>query len=209
MKPFIALICFPIILMGGTLHTEISFSGDAMVSIRTITQAFHAVGYKFETEALRVENGSGELIGTAVGNKVFNPPVFSENLKEQGIKIERAHMNDKGLLLSLDTQNAIWNVPLLGRDEGSELKKVNSPQWFRVEAGQQIRIEPPYSGKWYPDIAVLDASMQVLTSLRSLESKDELQFELPEGSYYLKVSNAQGMKVLKEGMWVESMSIGR
>lgn len=209
MKRFISLISLPIILMGGTLHTEITFSGDSMVSIRTIIQAFHAVGYKFEVEALRIENGSGELIGTAIGNKAFNPPVFSENLKEQGIKIERAHMNDKGLVLSLDTQNGIWNVPLLGSDEGSELKKVSSPQWFRVEAGQQIRIEPPYSGKWYPDVAVLDASMQVLTSLRSLEAKEELQFELPQGSYYLKVSNVQGMKVLKEGMWVESMSMGR
>ncbi len=152
---------------------------------------------------------SGKLIATAVSNKAFNPVSLGENLKEQGIRIERAHFDTKKLSLVLDTQNAVWNVLLLGSDEGTELKRVTAPQWFRVEQGQQIRIEPPYTGKWYPDIAVLDGSMQIVSSIRSMEVKDELQFELPAGSYYLKVSNAQGMKVLKEGMWIESLSPGR
>lgn len=210
MKRFIALLCCsPLILLGGSLTTEITFSGEPIVTLRTITQAFHAVGYKFDVETFNTQSKSGVIFGTAVGNKVFSPPALGENLKEQGIKIERAQLNDKGLFLALDTQSALWNVPVMGSDEGSELKRVNSPQWFRVEPLQQIRIEPPYTGKWYPDICVLDASMQVLTSLRSLEAKEELQFELPQGSTYLKVSNAQGMKLLKEGMWIESMSLGR
>ena len=209
MKHFAPLVCFPFLLFGSSVNTEIVFTGEPTVSVRTIMQAFNAIGYKFEVETFIVESGSGKLLGTAIGNKAFNPPALGENLKEQGIKIERAHMDDKGLILTLDTQKALWNTPLLGSDEGSELKRVNTPQWFRVEEGQNIRIEPPYTGKWYPDIAVLDVSMQVLSSFRSTEPKEELQFELPKGSYYLKVSNAQGMKVLKEGTWIESMSPGR
>lgn len=209
MKRYITLLCSPFILFGGSLTTEITFLGEPMVTLRTITQAFHNVGYKFEVETFSTQSGSGIIIGTAVGNKAFIPPALGEHLKGQGIKMERAQMNDKGLFLTLDTQSALWNVLLLGSDEGLELKRVNSPQWFRVEPLQQIRIEPPYTGKWYPDICVLDASMQVLTSFRSLVVKEELQFELPQGSHYLKVSNAQGMKLLKEGMWIESMSLGR
>lgn len=209
MKRFMALLCFPFALFGASLSTEILFTGEPVVSVRTITQAFNAVGYKLEVEELIVESGSGKLLAAAIGNKAFSPPALGENLKEQGIRIERAHMDGNTLTLTLETQNAIWNIPLLGSDEGSELKRVNTPQWFRVEEGQHIRIEPPYAGKWYPDIAVLDVSMQVLSSFRSSEPKEELQFELPRGGYYLKVSNAQGMKVLKEGTWIESMSPGR
>jgi hypothetical protein len=206
MKRYIALLWCPSLLFGASVNTEITFRGEPFLSVRTITQAFNAIGYKLEMDSLSVEGGQGVIIGTAIGNKGFNPPVFSETLKEQGIKIEAAHMNDKGLVLSLDTQNARWSVPLLGRDEGSELKRVVAPQWFRVEEGQQIRIEPPYTGKWYPDVAVLDASLHPLSSFRSTEVQEELQFELPQGSYYLKVSNVQGMKLLKEGMWVESIT---
>lgn len=209
MKRLPLLFFFPLILWGVSINTQITFSGEPTLSIRTITQAFNAVGYKFDIDALAVHNSVGDLHGTAIGNKAFNPAALGENLKEQGIRIERAHFDTKGLTLVLDTQNALWNIPLLGSDEGSELKKVNSAQWFRVEEGQHIRIEPPYAGKWYPDIAVLDSSMQVLSSFRSSESKEEFQFELPQGAYYLKISNAQGMKVLKEGMWIESMSPGR
>lgn len=209
MKRLYLLLCLPLILCGSSIHTQIDFTGEASVSIRAITQAFNTIGYKLDVDSLRIESASGKLLATALGSKVFNPALLSENLKEQGIRIERAHYEKNGLTLVLDTRNAFWNTPLLGSDEGSELKRMTGAQWFRVEEGQHIRIEPPYAGKWYPDLAVLDISMQVLYSLRSFESKEEFEFPLPPGAYYLKVSNTQGMKVLKEGMWIESMSPGR
>jgi hypothetical protein len=203
------LLLVPGILLGVSINTQIGFTGEPTVSLRTITQAFNAVGYRFDLKTLSVENGSGELEGIAVGNRPFVPAILGENLKEQGIRIDSAHVDQNSLVLVINTQNALWNAPLLGRDEGSELKRVNSAQWFRVEEGQSIRIQPPYAGKWYPEIAVLDVSMHLIASYRSLEPKDEFLSELPPSAYYLKISNAQGMKVLKEGMWIESISPGR
>lgn len=209
MKRLVPLLSFPLLVWSASINTQIAFSGEPIVSIRTLTHAFNAVGYKLDIDTLSIQNGAGDLHGTAIGNKVFNPAALSENLKEQGIRMERAHLDKNGLSLIVDTRNAFWNIPLLGADEGSELKRANAAQWFRVEEGQTIRIEPPYTGKWYPDLAVLDSSMHVLSSFRSSEPKEELQFELPQGAYYLKITNAQGMKVLKEGMWIESVSPGR
>jgi hypothetical protein len=209
MKYYILFLLTHSALFGVSINTQIEFTGEPAVSLRTITQAFNTLGYRFDVKSLSVENGSGKLQGSAVGNKTFTPVVLSENLKEQGIRIDSAHADQNGLSMVLNTQNAFWNAPLLGRDEGSELKRMNNAQWFRVEEGQSIRIQPPYAGKWYPEIAVLDASMHLLSSYRSLEAKDEFQSELPPTAYYLKISNAQGMKVLKEGMWIESMSLGR
>lgn len=209
MQRFIVLLCFPFLLWGTSINTQITFSGDARVSLRSITHAFNLIGYKFELKSFAMHDGLGVLHGIAMGNKAFSAAVLGENFKEQGIRIERAHADSNGLSLVLDTQSAFWNSALLGSDEGAELKKVNTPQWFRVEQMQHIRIEPPYAGQWYPDIAVLDASMHVLSSFRSPIPEEEFQFELPQGAYYLKISNGQGMKVLKEGMWIESMSPGR
>lgn len=210
MKFLIIFFCTPFLLFGESINTHITFTGEPMVGLRTIIQSFSAAGYQFDTDSFSVENHMGELNATVTSNKVFSPPLLAENLQEQGIGIIKAHFDPhKGLSLVLDTENAYLNVVLLGSDEGSELKKVNVAQWFRVEETQNIRIEPPYTGKWYPEIAVFDHSMGLISSFRSMEAKEEFQFELPKGAYYLKISNAQGMKVLKEGMWIESLSVGR
>lgn len=189
---------------GANITTSISFSGEPISSIRTIVQSFNSIGYKLDIESLVIREGRGELYAKAIGNKGFDPALLAENLKEQLIHIERVEVDKQKLTLLLDTQNVFWNIFILGRDESSELKKVNIAQWFRVESGQRIHIEAPYSGVWYPDIAILDSRMKVITSFRSIESKEELEFDLPEGACYLKISNTYGMKVLKEGMWIES-----
>ncbi len=192
-----------------TINVQIRLEGEGLNALRTLTQAFNSIGYKLEIESLVYENSQGEIEAKASGNRAFVPSILAENLKEQGIVISHARYEGEKLTLSVQTQNGFWNIPLLGADEGIELKKTSTPQWFRVEENQNIRIEPPYAGKWYPDIAVLGAQMGILSSYRSLEPKEELQFELPAGARYLKVSNAQGMKALKEGMWIESLSPGR
>lgn len=209
MKRLLFLLSFPLFLFGSTISTQITFTGEPFVSLRTITQAFNTIGYKLDIESLSVQNSVGDLRGTLMGNKPFDPAVLAENLKEQSIRIDLAHFDGQMLTLGLDTQKALWNVPLLGRDEGTELKRSSSAQWFRVDEGQRIRIQSPYGSDWYPEIAVMDASMHMLYSLRSPSPEDEFRFELPSGAYYLKLSNTQGMKVLREGMWIESISPGQ
>lgn len=206
------IVFFPALLFAlqpNTIQTQIAFSGEPMAAIKAIMQGFNAVGYKFEVNALSLENSYGELHGSAVGIKPLSVGVLGENLAEEGIVLESSGLEKGVLTLRLNTENAVWNAPLIGSDEGAELQRASSAQWFRVQSGQTIRMEPPYVGKWYPDIAVLDASMRVLYSFRSPKAKDELELELPDGAYYLKVSNVWGMKVLKEGMWIESITPGR
>lgn len=209
MKYFLSLFLSPLLLLGESLNVDISFTGTPMLTVRTITNAFNAIGYKLEIDTLESENMSGSLSATAFGNKAFNANAFGENLKKQGIRIEKAHLKMDKLTLVLETQNGHWDVQTLGNDDGVELVRVNTAQWFRLEEGSAIRIQPPYVGKWYPEVAVFDLNLELLSSYRSLEAKDELEFELPAGARYLKISNAQGMKILKEGMWIESIRLGR
>lgn len=206
-KLLFLLIFAPMLLLGGVFNTHISFIGQPTLTIRTITQAFNSVGYRLDIDTLSVENNRGELSATATGNKAFSLSTLSENFKQQEIAIVKSDMGPTGLNIELDTQNVQWDVPILAAEDSTELKRVSSAQWFRVDGSQKIRIAPPYAGKWYPDIAVLDSKMDVLYSFRSSEPQEEFLFELPEGAYYLKISNAQGMKMIKEGMWIESLSL--
>lgn len=212
MKRVSALWFFPVwlsALQPNPIPTQIVFSGEAVAALKAVHQGFNAVGYKFDITAVTAENSSGKVSGTAVGIRPFSVEAFGENLKEEGLLLESIGMEQGVLKLKLDAKNALWNAPLIGNDEGVQLERSNGAKWFRVQSGQTIRIEPPYTGKWYPDIAIFDASFRVLYSYRSQKAKDQFEFELPEGAHYLKVSNVWGMKVLKEGTWIESITPGR
>ncbi|MBN2869810.1 MAG: hypothetical protein JXK04_02530 [Campylobacterales bacterium] len=212
MKKFTTLLWFPVVafaLQPSQIQTQIGFSGEPVVALKAIQRSFNAAGYKFDVHSVSLENGNAEVSGTAVGMRAFSVDVFSENLKEEGVAIESTASNQNVLKMTLNAENAVWNTPLIGSDEGVQLERSNIAQWFRIENAQTIRIEPPFAGKWYPDVAVLDASLRVLHSYRSLKAQDALELEVPQGAYYLKVSNVWGMKVLKEGMWIESISTGR
>lgn len=206
MKSGLLALFFPFLLAGSTLSTHITFSGEPVVALRTIYNAFNTIGYRLDIQSFNAQSGSGEISAIAVGNRAFNGTGLVENLKEENIRIEKAHLEAQELELVLDANDAKWNILILGSDEGNELKRVNSPQWFQVNETQHIRIAPPYVGKWYPDVAVLNEKMELLYSYRSTEPKEEWEFELPQGSFYLMVSNTHGMKMLKEGMWIESVN---
>lgn len=180
-----------------------------MTALKAIQQGFNTLGYKYEITAMSMKDGYGEVDGIAIGVKPFSAETLNESFAEEGVAVENAEAGEGSLHLTLDARKAVWNAPLIGDDEGVELQRPSSAQWFQVQGGRTVRIQPPYVGKWYPEITVLDGSMRVLYSHRSATSKEEWEMELPEEARYLKVSNVWGMKLLKEGMWVESITPGR
>jgi hypothetical protein len=204
MKRWVVLLFISITLFGDTLRVDVIFKGEPTLGIRMLQQSFNTVGYKLEIDHIRTEDET-RLGGKAIGSKGFNINALYESLKSMGIHIDNGELKPKLLLLNLDLHRNISVFPILERDDGVELKRVNGPQWFRVAEVALIRIQAPYVGKWYPEIAVFDANFELLSSVRSLEPKIEVEFKLPANARYLKISNLQGMKVLKEGMWIESV----
>lgn len=212
MKRFAGLVFLPLLAWAAApvqVKVNIVFSGNPAAVIKSVHQSFASLGYRLDMDTVSVNGTSGELHGTVSGIKPFSGDVFAENLKEAGVTIANVRVERGVLSLTAKGENAVWNAPLLGKDEGAELQKTAVSQWFRVEEEQTIRIQPPYSAKWYPEIAVMNSAMEVLYSFRSQKDEDEINLELPAGAYYLKVSNANGMKVLPAGMWIESISQGR
>lgn len=212
MKGWITLIFIPVFvfaLQPNSIKTHILFSGEPILALKAIQQSFHAAGYKLDVHTFSMEDSTGEIGGTAVGLKPFSIGMLRENVQEEGMALTRASTEQGVLKLVLDAANGAWSAPQIGSDEGAELKRSSNPQWFRIQGGQVLRFEPPYVGKWYPEIALLDASMRVLYAYRSAKATEEFELEVPEGACYLKVSNVWGMKVLKEGTWIESVTPGR
>lgn len=205
MMKLIFILFLPVLLFAGHIKTDIRFSGNPKVALKLVSHSFYLVGYRLDINNVTVHFNEGVIEAVASGNKPLNLSQLNENFKEQTVIVKHSAMEQGLLKLNLNLEQASWSIPVVEIEEGVELQRSIAAQWFRIDGGKMIRFEPPYSGKWYPDVAVLDSSLNVLYSWRSMLPKETIELSLPENGYYLKISNAQGMKMLKEGMWVESI----
>ena len=185
------------------LHLHI-LNGD-VVSTKIIVSALNTMGQRTTIYRYTNDVQSSEMDISLSGRKAFDPKYFKELLDESGIVLTKGSVKNKSWSLEMNADQESWNISSITVDEGAQLEKSTLPFWYRVESIKEISIEPSYGGRWYPDIAVMDGNMNVLGSLRTFISRERMSFSLPEGSRYLKVSSTNGMKLLKEGTWIESI----
>lgn len=212
MKFLVWIVIFTFSLTAGDSKTEVDFHishGNNILSSKIIVLALNTVGQRASIH--RYEN-DGETIRMEIslsGRKAFDSKYFSEILRENGLIITAGSVHDKKWTVEIDASTLLWQVPAITPDEGAQMEKSTTPAWFVVNQSRALTIEAPYGNKWYPDVAVLDANMEVLSSMRSFKSQETMSFTLPEGAMYMKVANTNGMKLLKEGIWIESNTDGR
>jgi hypothetical protein len=161
------------------------------------------MGYKADMHHIVSTDGMIEMDLTLSGKKPFDSRGFKDTLQEHQITVQSGQVKNKEWVIGLDVSQAFWNLAPISEDEGAQLERRAVPYWFLVNKAQGISVEAPYGNKWYPEIAIFDSNMQVLASFREFKSHDHLNFKLPQNAMYLKISNANGMKILKEGMWVQ------
>ncbi len=211
MKLLIWFVIFTLSLVAGDTKTDVTLqvAHGSILSSKIIVQALNTIGqrvsihrYESDAEMIRMEISLS-------GRKAFDPKYFSDILRENGVMITTGAVRDKKWTIEIDASSVVWQIPAITPDEGGQMEKSIIPAWFVVNQSRALTIEAPYGNKWYPDIAVLDANMNVLSSLRSFKAQERMSFSLPEGAMYLKVANTNGMKLLKEGMWIEHATDGR
>lgn len=211
MRFFFVFMALPVLTWAALTQStlQVQADGNTVGGLRILQQTLGELGYKMEIEKFFKNTDGFSARCKVIGHKPFNADLFLENLAAQQVKIKNSKKISGGVEIALNLQQSPWQAAPLGADEGSELQKTSSAYWFSVESGQKILIQPPFGVKWYPDIAVFDENFVLLYERRDAKSSDEIEFLLPDGAKYLKVSNMEGMKLLKEGTWVESVSLGR
>lgn len=211
MKLLIWFVIFTLSLVAGDTKTDVSLqvAHGSILSSKIIVQALNTIGQRVNIHRYESDGETIRMEISLSGRKVFDPKYFSEILRDNAMIITAGAMRDKKWTIEIDASSVLWQIPAITSDEGAQMEKSITPAWFVVNQSRALTIEAPYGNKWYPDIAVLDANMNVLSSLRSFKAQERMSFSLPEGAMYLKVANTNGMKLLKEGMWIEHATDGR
>ena len=184
------------------IHLNVNHGG--LLSTIIVQHVLGSMGYKASIHRLSSANETVEMDIILHAKKQFDPKSFAEELSLHQISVSNGRMRNQQGTMELDASDALWNVPAITQDEGAQIERTSSASWFRVNNTSAITVEAPYGHKWYPEIAVLDAAMYPLASIKESISQERMTFKLPEHAMYLKISNTNGMKMLKEGMWIES-----
>ena len=205
MKALYGLLLIPFVLFAAhsTNTLNLTLNHSDRVATKIILYALNSIGQRVSIHRYEREDQRVFMEIRIEGSKEFESKYFGEIIRDSGLSIIKASVQKNVWNIELEGSQARWNLSEITPDEGSQMEKGTSASWFIVDRSRAITIEAPYNGKWYPDVAVLDANMEVLSSLREFKSQESLTFSLPEGAMYLKVSSVNGMKLLKEGMWIE------
>lgn len=206
MKLLIWFVIFTFSLVAADIKAEVNLQviRGSILSTKIITQAFNTVGQRVNIHHYESDGEMTRMGISLSGRKVFDLKYFNEILRDNALIITSGAVHEKIWSFKIDASSVLWQIPAITPDEGAQMGKMVVPAWFAVNQSSALTIEAPYGNKWYPEIAVLDANMEVLSSLRTFKSQETMSFTLPEGAMYLKVANTNGMKLLKEGMWIEN-----
>ena len=199
-------LCIFFVLLNGKENQQLlslHCQSGTVISTKIILQALQIMGQKVKISKTIREEQQVSIELTISSNKPFEARYFGEILQEHGMFLTKATLKDKKRLLTINASQARWEIPKISPDEGGQLEKSLTANWFRIDESSALTIEAPYDGKWYPEIAIFDDSMTLLASVREFSPKTKKEFSLPQGATYLKVSNANGMKLLKEGTYIE------
>jgi hypothetical protein len=206
MKFFFLLLLVVLSVAAKETKSEINLNvtHGGLVSTIIVQHVLVSMGYKAHIHRFSSAYEVTEMVMILYAKKQFDPKEFAEELSLHQITVNNAYVKNKQWTIGLDASQALWNVPAITQDEGAQIERTNVASWFRVNNTVGITVEAPYGNKWYPEIAVLDNKMQTLLSTKESIFKDRMTFQLPEHAMYLKVSNTNGMKMLRDGMWIES-----
>ncbi|MDD5385882.1 MAG: hypothetical protein PHQ22_01660 [Sulfuricurvum sp.] len=210
MKPLLWFVIFTLSLVAGDTKTDINLhvAHGSILSSKIIIQALNTIGQRVSIHRYESDGERARMEISLSGRKVFDPKYFSEILRDNAMVITAGAVRDKKWTIEIDASFVLWQIPVITPDEGAQMEKSAVPAWFVVNQSSALTIEAPYGNKWYPDIAVLNANMEVLSSMHTFKPEERISFTLPEGAMYLKVANTNGMKLLKEGMWIENTTDG-
>lgn len=211
MKSSIWIMFLALSLVAGDTKTEIDLrvTHGSILSTKIILHSLNTVGQRINIQRYESDEETTNMELLLSGRNVFDPKYFNEIVRANGMVITAGSVKDKKWRIEIDASSIVWQVPAITSDEGAQMEKSAVPLWFIVNEVSALNIEAPYGGIWYPDIAVLDANMNVLSSQHSFQPQEQMSFSLPEGAMYLKVANSNGMKLLKEGMFIEQNSDGQ
>ena len=169
----------------------------AMKVTKEVLQSVGAMHY-LTKEAVRDESGFRWRISLKDGAP--DPVRFIERLRKSGGDVTGLSREEGVWHYRLDISDARIEAIPLSAGERRKIVRPLRPLWIDVSALRSLSISELPGSHWYPDVAVYDKMLNILSVHRSDERRGYLRLRLPEGARYVRIADRFTIDNLRSGL---------
>lgn len=135
-----------------------------------------------------------------------DPVQFIKRVRKSGGEVEGLSKKEGVWHYRLDLSHARIEAIPLAAGERRKIVRPLRPLWIEVSALRSLGISELPGSHWYPDVAVYDKMLNILSVHRSDERRGYLRLRLPEGACYVRIGDRFTIDNLRSGL---RLSAGR
>jgi len=186
---------------------KISFRGkdNPIFFMKIVSDSLQDLGY-FKYRVLKAEKNKRGFVWTIefISDYILDPTLLYSSLVKKGCKIIGIHRN--ALLqwsYSIDTTNAILNVPSLIKNKKLRLKTPVFDYWLKVNGGKTIKFATVSNNRWHPYISFYNKKLVLIKVFKDDRRRKYLKLKIPKYTKYVKITDIYILNNMKNGLTVE------
>jgi len=179
-------------------------SSSPMLALKCVDGVLRELGYvDYLIERMRYDLSELSWSISFVSDYTLDPETFASTLIERGCFIADIKRElSTSWIYEIECDGAVLPSIELSKGEERKLKKPLDDYWLRIKEGKKIRIYSYGANSWHPKISFLDRQLNVLSIYRENEKRSKVSLDLPQGTYYIKISDIFTLSNIKYGLKV-------
>jgi hypothetical protein len=185
-------------------NIEITFKGSGypLFFVRLISNSLQSIGFYryFVTKAIQDVDGFYWSINLN-SEYVIDPIILHNALSKRNCKITNIERESPtAWTYTINTENAILDVPNLKLQEEEILTKPVSDYWLNIADGRNITIKSTRANEWYPLISFFDKELHLLKVFKRDKITYKVNLELPKRTQYMRISDIYQIENIRNGL---------
>ena len=175
---------------------------NPMFFVKIMSDTLRTIGYyRYVTTHSSLDNREFTWTITLKTESATNPVTLQNKLLQSSCKIVGIKRNSAtNWEYTIDTSHARLNVKKLRRATVLKLKRSLYAHWLNVSKIKKLSIESGERNLWYPQVTYYDSSLHILKVYKKDKKTDKIVFRMPKNSVYMKISDMNSMKNLKDDL---------
>jgi hypothetical protein len=183
-----------------TLHFKTS--GSPVFFVKIMGDTLRSMGYfRYMTTDSTLD--ASEFVWSIALRSEYatDPLILQKQLQKSGaliVDIERKSALEWSY--SIDISHAQLHVVKLQPDEELQLRHSLYAQWLNVSSVKRVEVKSSARNRWYPYIALYDASLHLVKLVKRDAVTKKLLLELPKNTHYMKLSDLYTLKNVRDSL---------
>jgi len=177
-------------------------SGAPLFFVKIMGDALRNIGYyRYVTKESTLNSSEFVWTISLISEYATDPLILQKELQKSGcgiVDIKRKSATE--WFYVIDMREGYLNLKTLHASQKYKLRRSLYAHWLDISKIKKLKIHSSFRNNWYPYIAYYDASLHLLKVLRIDSKRRDVSLNMPNGAYYIKISDVYTLKNIKDSL---------